>query len=233
MLRATSTFLSRFPQRALPFPALHAPGSIHDVRGLGALQLHVFARRRNADHADVEVGDGASVAVLKDAVIAKLKLDAAPDHVRLLREVEGGGAPVLLVSRRKLAEQSVLEGSCVLVEVMEPAAASSAAALPAPLTFAEECLGGEPMMVASLPLTHSVAAPFYLTPLQHYGLMRFLREPSSIAPQMLMLTGPVKSGKSRIVHDVIPLHAGRTLRCCAHHCAPPRDFSPHVCSGRC
>ena len=34
--------------------------------------------------------------------------------------------------------------------------------------------------------------------------MRFLQEPTSIVPQMLMLTGPVKSGKSRIVHDVLP-----------------------------
>jgi hypothetical protein len=59
-------------------------------------------------------------------------------------------------------------------------------------------------MVASLPLTRSAVAPFYLTPLQHHGLVRFLREPASTAPQMLMLTGPVKSGKSRIVHDVLP-----------------------------
>jgi hypothetical protein len=40
--------------------------------------------------------------------------------VRLLREVEGGGAPVPLDSRRALAGQGVLEGSSVLVEVAAP-----------------------------------------------------------------------------------------------------------------
>ena len=79
-----------------------------------------------------------------------------------------------------------------------------AIAQPLPVTFAEESVGGELMMVASLPLTLSMTAPFYLTLLEHYGLMRFLQEPPSIVPQMLMLTGPVKSGKSRIVHDVLP-----------------------------
>ena len=232
MLRATSTFLSRFSQRVLAqsFLASRAPGIIRDVRGCWAfplpfstrtrstrpltptlplcrapLQLHVFARRRNADHADVEVDGAASVAVLKDAVIAKLQLGVAPDLLRLLREVEGG-APVLLDSRKKLAHQCVLEGSSVLVEVIGPAAAAapSAPALASPLTFAEERIGSELIMVASLPLTRSAVAPFYLTPLQHHGLVRFLREPASTAPQMLMLTGPVKSGKSRIVHDVLP-----------------------------
>ena len=153
--------------------------------------------------------DGASVAALQKAIIVELKLDIAPDRVRLLREVEGGAA-VLLDSCEKLADQGVLEGGKVLVEVIAVPVAAAAAeapistALPVPLTFAEESLRGEPMMVASLPLTLSVAAPFYLTPLEHYGLVRFLQEPPSIAPQMLMLTGPVKSGKSRIVHDVLP-----------------------------
>jgi hypothetical protein len=119
---------------------------------------------------------------------------------------------VPLDSRRALAGQGVLEGSSLLVEVlkvtvgaMEPAAAAAVAtALPVPLTFAEERLGGEPLMVASLPLTHTVAAPFYLTPLEHSRLVGFLEEPPSRTPQMLMLTGPVKSGKSSIVHDVLP-----------------------------
>jgi hypothetical protein len=40
--------------------------------------------------------------------------------MRLLREVEGGGAPVPLDSRRTLAEQGVLQGSSVVVEVLPP-----------------------------------------------------------------------------------------------------------------
>ena len=55
---------------------------------------------------------------LMKAVIAELKLDMAPNRVRLLREVEGGGAPVPLDSRRALAGQGVLAGSSVLVEML-------------------------------------------------------------------------------------------------------------------
>jgi hypothetical protein len=89
-------------------------------------QLNVFARTPHTDHANVEVaGDSVSVAVLKDAVIAKLQLDTAPHRVRLLREVEGGAA-VHLDSRKNLVHQGVLEGSSLLVEVLAPAAASAA-----------------------------------------------------------------------------------------------------------
>jgi hypothetical protein len=301
MQRGSASLLSRLTLRAplarvaLPLLAALVPGAF-SLRSACACSLHVFARRRSADYAKVEVGDAADAGDLKDAVIAKLKLGAPPDSVRLLREVEGGGAPVPLDSRRALAGQGVQEGSSVLVEVLPPplppalpyvlvrlggslvptkvafapgadaddlkgaviaklkldtsptrvrllreveggaavpltsfdrlsdqgveegsevlveviapapapAAAPPAAALPAPLTFAQESVGGELMMVASLPLASSLAAPFYLTPLEHHGLASFLEEPPSIAPQMLMLTGPVKSGKSRIVHDVLP-----------------------------
>jgi hypothetical protein len=108
--------------------------------GLGAhatplRQLHVFARRgAAADFARVEVDDGAYVSDLKDAVCAKLRLDAPPDCVRLLRE-EAGRAPVALDSRGRLAQQQVRAGDCVLVEVTglvappgAPAAAGAGAA---------------------------------------------------------------------------------------------------------
>lgn len=75
--------------------------------------------RRDKIYAEVEVKDGASVAALQDAAIAKLKLGIAPDRVRLLREVDGQD-PVLLDSRQKLAGQGVHEGSSVLVEVIAP-----------------------------------------------------------------------------------------------------------------
>ncbi len=82
--------------------------------------LHVFARTTasNDEFCKVRVGDGAEVGDLKNAAIAKLRLDAAPNRVRMFREVEGGGAPVPLDSRRALAEQGILEGSSVLVEVL-------------------------------------------------------------------------------------------------------------------
>ena len=72
--------------------------------------------------------DSASVAALQDAIIAKLKLDTAPDCVRLLREVEGGVA-VPLDSCEKLLDQGVKEGSKVFVEVIVPSQLSVTAAL--------------------------------------------------------------------------------------------------------
>ena len=87
------------------------------------MQLHVFARRPYKSHVDVEVKDDASVAALTEAIIVTLKLDTAPDCVRLLREVDGG-APVLLQSCEKLADKGVLEGSKVVVDVMAPEASA-------------------------------------------------------------------------------------------------------------
>ena len=214
--------LLRLPQRfslalAQPLLASLAPRSACNVSGWLAAsqsrQLHVFARRFEA-FASVDVADDESVAGLKDAAIAQLELDVAPHHVRLLREVEGG-APVPLDSCKKLADQGVKAGSTVLVELIQLTTAAALASLPAPLTFAEQRIGGELMMVARLPLTHSVTAPFYLTPLEHSALVRFLQEPPSTAPRMLMLTGPSKCGKSRILHDVLP----RMLA--AQHAAAP------------
>jgi hypothetical protein len=104
---------------ALPLARSLLPGRLQ--------QLHVFARRSPAvDFSMVEVDDGAYVSELADAVCAKLKLGAPPDCVRLLRE-EAGGAPVPLDSRRRLAQQQVRAGDCVLAEVVEVAAGAPAA----------------------------------------------------------------------------------------------------------
>ena len=87
---------------------------------------------------------------------------------------------------------------------------ASAAALlpapPAPLAFAEALVGGEPMMVASLEGSPGVAArrPFYLTLQEHAQLLRFLKEAPTDTPQMLLLVGPAKAGKSRVALGIIP-----------------------------
>jgi hypothetical protein len=111
----TLSLLSRLTLRA-PLVA-YAPEALR-LRSACARSLHVFARRHSADYAKVKVEDGADAGDLKKAVIAELKMDVPPDSVRLLREVEGGGAPVALDSRRALAGQGVLEGSSVLVEIL-------------------------------------------------------------------------------------------------------------------
>jgi hypothetical protein len=106
---------------ALARPFLAAP----DVR-LHARCLHVFARTPGTDHADVEVAGGASVAVLKDAVIAKLRLAAPPHLVRLLLEADEAGLRVPLDSCLALSLQGVAEGCRVVAEAV-------AAAPPPPL----------------------------------------------------------------------------------------------------
>ena len=122
-VRGPASQLSHLAQRpllaraALPLLAAYVPEAFARTRA-----LHVFVRAgAHEDFCKVHVHDGAVAGNLKTAVIAELQLDAPPDCVRLLREVEGGGAPVPLDSRRALAEQGVREGSSVVVEVL-PAA---------------------------------------------------------------------------------------------------------------
>ena len=129
MLRGPASLLFRLAQRAplahaaLPLLAAYAPEALRLCGGGAAARgLHVFARATaNLDEfCKVAVTDGADVSDLKKAVIAELRLDAAPGRVRLLREESGGGAPVPLDSRRALTEQGVREGSSVLIEVLLP-----------------------------------------------------------------------------------------------------------------
>jgi hypothetical protein len=85
---------------------------------------YVLIRRSGSRiHNNVGLAPGANALDLAKAAIAELKLDAAPDSVRLLREVEGGGAPVPLDSLRALAEQGVLAGSSLTIEVKPMASA--------------------------------------------------------------------------------------------------------------
>ena len=156
--------------------------------------------------------DGAPAAALAKAIVAELKLDVAPDRVRLLLEV-AGGAPVPLDSSEKLAGQGVLEGSKVVVEVTAleaaphaavPRACLSRSALPLPLYFVEECVGGVPMMVANLHHSRGLVAPFFLTPAEHAALAHFVGQMPSQTPSFLMLSGTIKSGKTSVLRDIIP-----------------------------
>jgi hypothetical protein len=97
---------------ARPVIAAYLPALAHG--------LHVFARTGSSeDWSYVKVGRrDATVALLKGAVIGQLQLGVPPSRVRLLREVDGGGAPVPLDDLEKLAGQGVGEGTRVVVEVM-------------------------------------------------------------------------------------------------------------------
>jgi len=81
-----------------------------------------------------------------------------------------------------------------------------AATLPPPLAFEAQVVGGEEMLVATLPDVGGDAdgAPFFLTRAEHADLLRFVEDRCSEAPQMLMLTGTIKSGKSRLLGTVLP-----------------------------
>ncbi len=108
-----------------------------------------------------------------------------------------------------------------------PAAARAAgrldaAVLPPPLSFEAQVVGGEEMLVATLPDVGGDTdgeggsgddssdggggggAPFFLTCTEHADLLRFVDDRCSDAPQMLMLTGTIKSGKSRLLSAVLP-----------------------------
>jgi hypothetical protein len=52
--------------------------------------LHVFARRPGGDPTKVFIGDDVDGSDLKEAIMAKLKVDVSPDRLRVLLEVEGG-----------------------------------------------------------------------------------------------------------------------------------------------
>jgi hypothetical protein len=97
----------------------------------------------------------------------------------------------------------------------------SVAVLPPPLAFKVEVVGGEEMMVATLPDIEgdsdikggAVGAggsggaggdPFFLTRAEHAGLLHFVGERRFRTPQMLMLTGTIKSGKTRVLDSVLP-----------------------------
>ena len=201
LLRAPLTLSRPLPRALL---AAFAP-----LPGQRAHELHVFARAsKQDDFAKVFVADGSDAGDLKKAIVAEFKLDAAPNRVRLLLEVGGGGAPVPLDSCEKLAGQGVLEGSKVVVEAL------GSYVMPVPLTFTREDVGGAPMMVADLAAASAAPVPprpFFMTLKEHRSLLHFLSIPSapcprsmSKLPRMLMLTGTIKSGKSCILLEVIP-----------------------------
>ncbi len=122
----------RFPQwrYAAPLALMRSP-------------LHIFVRTPHTEHAAVEVSAGASVAQLKDAVIAKLQLAAPPQRLRLLREA--GGVP--LASCERLADQGVGEGCRVVAVVLEPEPAPVAPAPRLPPPYLS--LGDDPAAASS------------------------------------------------------------------------------------
>ena len=226
MRLSNSVLFSCFHKRA---SLALAPSLFSWASPASTAQLHVYARRPHAEHTKVFVANDADVSDLKDAVAAKLKLDVSPDRLRLLREVEGG-LPVPLDSRRGLMEQSIQEGSSVCVEEVLTLPAAPQCILPAVLQFFSEDVGGTRMMVANLaPASSPVPLPFFMSTKEHTDLHRFLAaRPSAthtritMTPRMLLLTGTTKSGKTCLLHTVIPRLLAAEYAKAAGSPLPPR-----------
>ena len=173
------------------------PQSRGTVVGDGAALLKVYVKRAvgGVDFAAVEVDAGADVAALKEAVAAKLQLGVPPDAVTLTVD----GADVALDSRKSLVDAGIAHGASIVVAI-PPAFLD----LPPPLDFARETVGGTEVMVATLPQGGGAEAPIFLTLEQHSGLLRFIDGSPSRIPQMLMVTGTIKTGKTVIVHEILP-----------------------------
>jgi hypothetical protein len=87
------------------------------------------------------------------------------------------------------------------------AAAPSAPVLPSlpeRLAFTPVAFGGEQWVEARVPDTSSSTVPFYLTMEQHTALERFINERPSTRQQLLMPVGSIKSGKTTVLHTVLP-----------------------------
>jgi hypothetical protein len=55
-----------------------------------------------------------------------------------------------------------------------------------------------------VPLSEAIAAPVYYTADQIDAVRNFIREMPSTRPQALMIVGTIKSGKSTLLHTVLP-----------------------------
>ncbi len=90
-------------------------------------QLHVFVKKPgDPSFAEVLVDDTASVARLQEAAGAKLKLDVAPDDVKLVRETDGEATGDALDSRKTLDTAGISEGTSLIVKVAHDAGISPA-----------------------------------------------------------------------------------------------------------
>lgn len=81
-----------------------------------------------------------------------------------------------------------------------------------PVSFVPDPSGETDFLVAELPIESAACgsakpgptAPFFLEPAEHVELLRFIAEKPSSTEQVLVLTGPVKSGKSMVLRKVLP-----------------------------
>ena len=166
--------------------------------------------------------DVADVAALACKELSHWRLDAG--QVRLFMLATPGPKPPLPAPEAflhlvPLAEEAPLESAGVtsgawLVAVhtrvsgggSAGSGSSSNSSAPAylPLEFTTQDVGGASLCVAMVPLSECQAAPLFLAPEHYADLLAFIAEPPSATPQLLLVTGTVKSGKTQLVMGVLP-----------------------------
>lgn len=193
----------------------------------------IMAQRMGAKRwGEVVINDAYSVARLTEEIKKKLELAAPLDSITLSlagKRADGGDASVELDSMDTVGEAVDkalkyglrLNMAKLLVVVHEEAAATASPAatripvsgpftfpsLPPAISFTEVILGGETWLQAMVPLKSTGSlrtAPVFFTVQQLDLLHKFIREEPNEAPRALMLVGTIKSGKSTLLHKLLP-----------------------------
>jgi len=146
----------------------------------------------------------------------------APNKVRLYKVANVGEPKPLgpaiddaLKDLKALAEEATLASERVdsgdwLVGVPAGPVASSASSLLhqstfRPLPVSQRDVGGEKMFFTWLQTPEGRPLfPYFLTTKAYHTLIGFVREPETSRPQLLLVSGTIKSGKSTLVRDIIP-----------------------------
>ena len=198
----------RAPSRSNTFYHVHvAPLPASCVQPLQVRPPLKIYGRHSADAAnalvEAELDASKTVGALAKSLVAELQLGVAPNRVVLtLVDEDGAIIKVLTDAKATLETTGVASGATVVVSVRD--LPLSFPALPPPLAFDETDVGGERMMVAELPLEEGRAVPFFLTLEQHGDVEGFINSVPSTREELLMLTGTIKSGKTKLAHTVLP-----------------------------
>ena len=76
--------------------------------------------------------------------------------------------------------------------------------LPPPIKSAEVLMGDTPMVAASVSHVDGSIRTVFLPPGAYEQLVHFVQERPDEEPQLLVLVGPVKSGKTTVLHKLLP-----------------------------
>jgi hypothetical protein len=164
-------------------------------------QLALYVRKEN-DRAlsKVYVAADGEVSDLARIIKAELQIQELPSNITIRKQEEQHKPGPLLDNKMTLEKAGVKDRDKLVVSVeIRP----SLPPLPDPIVRSPIMLEGESWFKADLFL-EGATAPIFLNSDQHKELLRFIEERPSRRPQLLMLVGAAKSGKSTLLHEVLP-----------------------------